>query len=422
MKKHLRSIVFLLAATAMSGAWAGQFNGCGIGIADSGDNFYNNQASSEAFSALQTRIFRTTIHWDADEAVQNAVLNRIHQARARGVREVMVTFDGRRGAVFPDIWTWSDRVRRIIEKFGGTVSHWGPANEPNFGIAWLPGTSGAVQLAAYYQTLHSVLAARGETGKLVGPDFHDMWNGSTHNTAAFDQYILDYWNSGGRFGVAASWHPYGDVERTRTDGTRRYQEWVSYLQPGTPIYITEAGSIIRTNSGQYINNDTSQKEKVDFLLFNLGNFASVARVYVYHMRATPGRGDWDSGLMRPEANGPLDASDVRPAWHSVNFATHYESDFKPLGLSGIDYAYVAPNTPYNFAWAATMRHKKRISLYVYVNNQWTYFTSNYVTGVNSLYSPSGFPAGYWWYWTVAEEDDCDRTYGPESAPRILRTF
>lgn len=412
---------------------AGQYNGCGIGVADS--NGWNGWADpptntvprplpveNQAFTSLQTRIFRATVYLDAADHEIGGVARQIDNARQRGVTDVTVTFDIRKNTVPPDVGTYRNQVIRIINTLGARVTRWGTLNEPNAGRNVLPGYDGARKLAGYYTQLRSIVPWH----QLMGPDFHDQYQHGVNEytgdaSTAFLHYLYYYWIEGGGFGSAAAWHPYGDVQRLSTAATRHYVSIVQSWAPGTPIFVTEAGAIksLANAHGEIVifNDEEQQAIRANHLLYVIGNEPWIARVYYYHIQQ--GDGDYRSPHFFDAAFLRRDGT-ARPTYTSLWIATHLQADFKPVNLSPA--GNFPGNTPFNFTFSATPRHWKRVNLWVHYNGAWHHFAGTNVAPGNNHLPSAGFPRGYWWYWNVTELDDCDWTWGPASDNAVVYSY
>lgn len=307
------------------------------------------QATDPDVRAMNTKTYRLAVPWNllaySTYECPSSSYNSQEQARVRGLileadaagMEVVVTlkYAHRSCAARPTPQEYQSAVQQIVNTYGGVVDYWGPANEVNYGDTWLgvsPDGGGPATLAEYYAALRSILAARGELHKLLGPDFHDDVDVETGYSPLYTNYNwetrLHAWvrkykeaiaslRSAGRlpagehgFGVAAALHPYGSVHNRHG---RAVSEYIGLLPAGHPVWFTEVAAFRYREdaNGNPIYGspvpDWLQAARADWLTGVLmPTWAQIRRVYWYEFRTPPAPGTspdptppWDTALVDP---------------------------------------------------------------------------------------------------------------------------
>jgi hypothetical protein len=193
-----------LVAAAPAGAVVPR-DGWGLGIAD--DSYLTPGARiPDSFGALGPKTFRLQIHWNAactPGRIESAA-DWIAQARDLGAEWIAVTFKKNPGADCgdpvncgsqPTDACYAARIAEVVRALASVVDVWGPANEPNLGDTWLPGTDGARLLARYWAAFAGVLAAYDPTAQAISPEFADR-----SDRGSLAPYVNAYKAAGGGFG------------------------------------------------------------------------------------------------------------------------------------------------------------------------------------------------------------------------------
>jgi hypothetical protein len=262
-----------------------------------------------SFADLAPKSFRFQILWNADPQLIERAKLLADYVRSQGVTQVAVTF--KQNGPTADAATYGASIRNIIGQLAGRVDVWGPANEPNRGDTWLPGTAGARLLAGYWAQFSAALDALDPTALRLSPEFVDR-----RDLGSVATYVRAYAKSGGGFGHVVGWHPYWGLHaatRATTD------DLLTAVPDNLPVWITEVGAFGTNTNGRTIIEDgeTAQNAKLGWLVNDPGGLAAhprVARIYQYHFRDT-GQPDWDSALLRQDG-------ERRPAWYTWCYASH----------------------------------------------------------------------------------------------------
>jgi hypothetical protein len=316
----------LLAATAITAALlpvassnAVPRNGEGFALAD--DSYFNFPTDPHGFQTaaagwygstfadLAPSSFRFQILWNADPALIERAKLLADYVRSQGVAQVVVTF--KKNGLAPDASTYGASVRNIVGQLASRVDAWGPANEPNRGDTWLPGTGGARLLAAYWAQFNAALDALDPSALRLSPEFVDR-----RDLGSIAPYVNAYAKAGGGFGHVVGWHPYWGLHATTRDTT---DDLLRAVPAELPVWITEVGAFGTNTHGSPVIEDgeTVQQVKLNWLVNDPNGLAAhprVARIYHYHARDT-GQPDWDSALLRHDG-------ERRPAWYTWCFASH----------------------------------------------------------------------------------------------------
>jgi hypothetical protein len=294
-------------------------NGQGFALAD--DTYFNwpndppsFQAAAEnwygpTFADLEPASFRFQILWNADPLLIERANMLADYVRSQGVTEVVVTF--KKNGRAPDAATYGASIRNIVAQLASRVDAWGPANEPNRGATWLPGTDGARLLAAYWAQFNATLDALDPGALRLSPEFVDR-----RDLGSIGAYVRAYAEAGGGFGHAVGWHPYWGLHAATSATT---DDLLQSVPADLPVWITEVGAFGTNTNGNPIIQDgeTTQQGKLNWLVNDPNGLAAhprIARIYHYHVRDT-GQPDWDSALLRRDG-------DRRPAWYTWCFASH----------------------------------------------------------------------------------------------------
>lgn len=318
----------------------------GVAVGMDSDNYENGSKGVKPFadhtiSKLSTRTVRIHAAWDAADSAKdpvtglfvegtegNRVEELINEAHAAG-HEVLVTIGRNFGnRTIPSTATYETKVGALVNRFHEKVTYWGPVNEPNAGDAWLGGqytTTGPQIAAGYYNAMIRRVAAAKPTltpeqvtQRVTGPDLHDDRGSAT----AERDWLNAYWAAGGRFGVAATFHPYGAVQYQLPGELTDYRDAVAQLSPNSTIWLTEIGAYRRNNrlAPDIFNDLAGQDTRLRWLLDQLKlptMSPRFTRMYYYFPRdpyvvesdttAESAQNLLDSGL----ANGN---GSQRPAW------------------------------------------------------------------------------------------------------------
>jgi hypothetical protein len=307
------SLAAALALTAAGPASAAvPRDGWGLGIAD--DSYLTPGARlPDDFRALGPRTFRLQIHWNAactPGRIESA-RDWIAQARDLGAEQIAVTFkenpavdcgDPANCGRQPTEACYAARIGEVVRALAADVDVWGPANEPNLGDTWLPGTAGARLLARYWVAFGAVLRAWDPSAQAISPEFADR-----SDLGSLAPYVNAYKEAGGGFGNYAGYHAYWGVHamsRVPTD------ELATLVPPEVPIWITEVGAF-GVNPGRSIaDSDREQARRVQWMLNapdGLANHPRVARISYYHLQASQSPDLWDSALSNSDGT-------PRPSW------------------------------------------------------------------------------------------------------------
>jgi hypothetical protein len=304
-----------LAATSASASPTR--DGWGFGIADPANFNGSNPgpAWGQWFDRLRPKVFRIQMYWDSNSAERGNAAGVIDYARAHGVQQVVVTFKKRGGVPSPA--NYGKGIGPIITALASRVDVWGPLNEPAYGDAWLPGTSGAETLAQFWQQFKFIVTANDPTALKTSPDFADHYDLSPLSGA----YMFTYIAHNGEWGDIAAFHPYWGVHRFNTFTTSDFQ---SYVPSNIPIWLTEVGGFGKnSHHPPDIINDPEelQANKVAWLTNALvTTMPRIQRVFYYNMNA--GDSVWDTGLLNP-LRAP------RPAWDEYCAASHNDNQSHP---------------------------------------------------------------------------------------------
>jgi hypothetical protein len=294
-------------------------NGQGFALAD--DTYFvwpsdppSFQATAQnwygaGFADLAPASFRFQIYWNADPALIERAKMLADYVRSQGVTEVVVTF--KQNGPTPDAATYGASIRNIIGQLVSRVDAWGPANEPNRGDTWLPGSTGARLLAGYWVEFNAALDALDPSALRLSPEFVDR-----RDLGSIATYISTYTQAGGGFGHVVGWHSYWGLHATTRATT---DNLLSAVRPNLPVWITEVGAFGTNTHGRTVIEDgeTAQNAKLGWLVNDPAGLAThprVARIYHYHFRDT-GQPDWDTALLRNDG-------ERRPAWYTWCYASH----------------------------------------------------------------------------------------------------
>jgi hypothetical protein len=319
-------VQFLLVGIAATLAWlpasaAGAVprSGDGFGLAD--DTYFNFPTDPPSFEAtaqdwygasiadLAPASFRFQILWNADPALIERAKLLADFVRSQGVAQVVVTF--KKNGPAPEAATYGASIRNIVGQLAGRVDAWGPANEPNRGDTWLPGTGGARLLAAYWGQFNAALDALDPSALRLSPEFVDR-----RDLGSIGPYVEAYAKAGGGFGHVVGWHPYWGLHAATRDTT---DDLLRAVPAKLPVWITEVGAFGTNTHGNPVIDDgeLAQNAKLDWLVNDPNGLAAqprIARIYNYHVRDT-GQPDWDSALLRHDG-------ERRPAWYTWCNASH----------------------------------------------------------------------------------------------------
>ncbi len=320
----LAAVAAACALSLVSASSAGAVvprDGWGFGVADDDWNLNfsdpNDQGSipytlEDGFALLGPKVFRLQVDWNA--ASHPRLLHRaqmiIARARASGVQQILATI--RRnpytdaGQPAPDPVTYEIQVAQTVQALAQNVDVWGPANEPNGGISWLPGTAGAQKLAQYMSALEEIVSAWDPTASTTSPDFVDR-----KDLGSIAAYVNAYKNAGGTFGDYVAWHPYWGVHNKTLSTTN---DLIGLIPAGKSIWVTEVGGFGRNLADGIDDNFVGQQnDKVAWMTGTLAGNARVARIYYYHVRGSSS--SWDTGLVDPSGR-------PRSAWYTWCIAAH----------------------------------------------------------------------------------------------------
>ena len=221
-------------------------NGQGFALAD--DTYFvwpsdrpSFQATAQnwygaGFADLGPASFRFQIYWNADPAMIERAKMLADYVRSQGVTEVVVTF--KQNGPTPDAATYGASIRNIIGQLASRVDAWGPANEPNRGDTWLPGTTGAQLLAGYWAEFNAALGALDPSALRLSPEFVDR-----RDLASVATYINAYTQAGGGFGHVVGWHPDWGLHATTRATT---DDLLSAVPPTCPSGSPRSGPLART--------------------------------------------------------------------------------------------------------------------------------------------------------------------------------
>jgi hypothetical protein len=290
---------------------------------------------------LRSGLYRASIPWSAPpEGRQWVRVRRAIQCAKRNNEEVLLSIDyvnekdpkdpidpldpnpSDRVILAPSVAEYSARVGRMVGQFGAWVDYWGVANEPNGrwlgrpqdrprNVAPAFDTVTSVQLLAGY---YKWLAGRVGAAKVVGPEFLDAYHALdssnplkligtvTGTESSVRTWVREYYAAGGRFGVAAGFHPYGGVDR---HDPKSLDDYIGALPAGTKVWLTEIGAYFSKwnespDDPVRSQDEPTQAGDVQYLV-NYANAraATVQRIYYYHLNAGGNIGyHWDTGLLR----------------------------------------------------------------------------------------------------------------------------
>jgi hypothetical protein len=263
-----------------------------------------------SFAALHPAAFRFQIYWNADQALIERAKMLVDYVRRHGVTQVVVSF--KKSGAAPDAGTYGASIAQVMAQLAGYVDAWGPANEPNVGDAWLPGTGGARLLAQYWAQFSAAVDAVDPTALKLSPDFADR-----RDLGSIRRYLSAYAEAGGGFGAVVAWHPYwgaNAMTRSTTDDLLRY------VPPDLPVWLTEVGAWGRNAHGDspVEQDELEQNRRLNWLANDPNGLAAdprVTRIHQYHMRDS-GQPDWDSALVGQDGLR-------RPAWYTWCYASHF---------------------------------------------------------------------------------------------------
>jgi hypothetical protein len=262
-----------------------------------------------SFAALQPASFRFQISWNADQALIDRAKMLVDYVRGQGVTQVVVSF--KKHGPAPDAGTYGASIRQVIAQLASYVDVWGPANEPNLGDTWLPGTTGAQTLAQYWAQFSAAVDALDPTALTLSPEFADR-----RDLGSIGSYVGAYAKAGGGFGDIVGWHPYwgtNAMTRSTTDDLLRY------VPADLPVWVTEVGAWgTNAHTSQPIEDgELAQNRRLAWLANDPGGLAAdprITQIHQYHMRDS-GQPDWDSALVRQDGLR-------RPAWYTWCYASH----------------------------------------------------------------------------------------------------
>jgi hypothetical protein len=318
----LRALLVALAVlgTAAPASAVVPRDGWGLGIAD--DSYMTpGSRLPDQLRALGPKTFRLQIHWNAactPGRIESA-RDWIAQARDLGAERIAVTFkknpavdcgDPVNCGPQPSEACYAARIGEVVRALASVVDVWGPANEPNLGDTWLPGTDGARLLARYWMAFAGVLAMYDPTAQAISPEFADR-----SDLGSLAPYVNAYKAAGGGFGNYVGYHAYWGVHarsRAPTD------ELAALTPPELPIWITEVGAFGVNPSRSIESSDREQAARVDWMLNapdGLANHPRVARISWYHLQASPDEAFWDSALSNADGT-------PRPSWLEWCSAAH----------------------------------------------------------------------------------------------------
>jgi hypothetical protein len=315
----------------------------GLGIADDdaiGSHIMPPPSlATDRLDRLKPKTFRFQIYWDAVDDPNSTTdfvdraRKQIERVRAAGVQQVVATFKKHNNT--PTVTQYKIGIWRVVEALGDQVDVWGPANEPNAGEGWLPGVSGAAQLAGFNTALAEVVTQFDPTALRTSPDFIDRCTPAasgpnrctTQSLESLETYISAYLAAGGGWGHYAAIHAYGGI-RHKTRET--LDSFASLVPAGKDIWITEVGGFgcgQNLNEGPIVGN-----QRVNWMLNGepgnggLASHPRVARIYHYHMRSGGGpcssSNDWDTALLNNNLT-------PRPAWYTWCAASHGDNPSHP---------------------------------------------------------------------------------------------
>jgi hypothetical protein len=328
-------ITTVLAGVPAASHGAVPRNGEGFALAD--DTYFNFPSDPPTFRAtaenwyggtfadLAPASFRFQILWNADPLLVERAKMLADYVRSQGVTQVVVTF--KKNGPAPDASTYGASVRNIVSQLASRVDAWGPANEPNRGARWLPGTDGARLLAGYWSEFNAALDGLDPSALRLSPEFVDR-----RDLGSVGPYVRAYAKAGGGFGHVIGWHAYWGLHGTTRATT---DDLLNSVPADLPVWITEVGAFGTNTNGSTIIEDgeTVQQGKLTWLVNDPNGLAAhprVARIYHYHVRDT-GQPDWDSALLRNDGTR-------RPAFYTWCYASHGDdptsADCTELGYLG----------------------------------------------------------------------------------------
>jgi hypothetical protein len=317
MRRLARISLICLAFSCLAAASASASptrDGWGFGIADPANFNGSNPGPvwGQWFDRLRPKVLRLQMYWNSSSSEMGNAAGVIDYARAHGVQQVVVTFK-KRGAV-PTPQAYGQGIGPIVTALASRVDVWGPLNEPAYGDAWLPGTSGAETLAKFWQQFSFIVTAHDSTALKTSPDFADHYDLSNLSGA----YMYTYFANGGGWGDIAAWHPYWGVHNFTTFTTSNF---ASYVPSNIPIWLTEVGGF-GTNANHNIHDSEEwQANKVGWLVNALvTTVPRIQRVFYYHMGA--GDSVWDTGLLNAFGT-------PRGAWDVYCTASHNDNSTHP---------------------------------------------------------------------------------------------
>lgn len=263
-----------------------------------------------SFATLRPAAFRFQVYWNADQGLIDRAKMLVDYVRRQGVTQVVVSF--KKNGPVPDAATYGASIRAVLAQLAGYVDAWSPANEPNVGDTWLPGTGGARLLAQYWAQFSAAVDELDPTALKLSPDFADR-----RDLGSIGPYLSAYAKAGGGFGATVAWHPYwgtNAMTRATTDDLLRY------VPPDLPVWLTEVGAWGRNTHGDsHVEQDElEQNRRLNWLVNDPNGLAAdprVTRIHQYHMRDS-GQPDWDSALVD-------EAGVRRPAWYTWCYASHF---------------------------------------------------------------------------------------------------
>jgi hypothetical protein len=260
--------------------------GVQVGIADQKPDMF----ADARFAALGLRHARLVIGWDAMTSVWQVQELDAWLAGARALGVVpLISFGHSRTErrVVPS----PVRMRREFHKLRRrypwvkTFATWNEANHCGEPVCHRP-----TLVAAYYRALRRECPSC----KILAPEILDMPNAIGYVRAL--RRKLGY--------MPKTWGVHNYVEANRFHMVRLRA--LLRALPGADVWLTETGGLVRRNNASTtdIPEGVRHAAEVTRYLFDriLPRNPRVKAIYIYHWKAGPTSGSWDSGLITPAGN------------------------------------------------------------------------------------------------------------------------
>ena len=295
MHKRKTIVAALMTGAAVAASAAPAQAKFEVGLADQSYTMFED-ARYQKLNIQKVR-FLVPYDWFKKEGVENDVKAFMERAAASDT-DVLVHFTARRGCYAngryskrkvcraPKVSTYKKNVQRFLRDFPETteIGAWNEANHKSQPTARKPG------LAAKY-----FLAARSacRSCKIVAADVLD----STNMESWLNGFDAKDKGKARIYGL----HNYGDVNRSRSSGTRRLLRRV-----GGEVWLTETGGILKFLPT--FPRSTSRQKRSTKYMFKLANAydtrrsgmrSRITRLYNYQWTGAEKNATFDAGLVGP---------------------------------------------------------------------------------------------------------------------------